>query len=144
MSTRLFAKRVRALDKETSLAMLARAKEMEAAGRKIIHLEIGEPDFETPQNVIQAGMQALQRGYTHYGPSPGLPQARQAIAKHISADRGVDVDADQVVITPGAKAIIFFSVLALVESGDEVIFPSPGFPNYEMTVELLGGKPVAL
>jgi aspartate/methionine/tyrosine aminotransferase len=138
----LFAKRIRALDKETSLEILARAKALEAEGREVIHLEIGEPDFETPENIKQAAIRAIGEGYTHYGPSAGLPQARDAIARFVSRDRGVEVERDQVVITPGAKSIIFFSMLALLEPGDEVIYPNPGFPNYEMTIDLLGAKGV--
>jgi aspartate/methionine/tyrosine aminotransferase len=138
----VFAKRISALDKETSLEILARAKALEAEGREIIHLEIGEPDFETPDNIKQAAIRALREGYTHYGPSAGLPEARDAVARYISGDRGVDVERDQVVITPGAKSVIFFTMLALVEPGDEVIYPNPGFPNYEMTIDLLGAKGV--
>ncbi len=139
-----FANRLRSLDKETSFEILARARALEAEGREIIHLEIGEPDFDTPQNIKRAAIQAIENGFTHYGPSPGLGEAREAIAEHISADRGVEVDPSQVVITPGGKSIIFFSMMALIEPGDEVIYPNPGFPNYEMTIELLGGKPVPI
>ena len=142
MPREFFAGRIAALEKETSLEVLARAKALEAQGRDVIHLEIGEPDFETPDNIKRAGIKALQDGYTHYGPSAGLPEAREAIARYISRDRGVDVARDQVLITPGAKSIIFFTMLGLVEPGDEVIYPNPGFPNYGMTIDLLGAKGV--
>jgi aspartate/methionine/tyrosine aminotransferase len=115
---------------------------LEAEGREIIHLEIGEPDFETPDNIKEAAIRALREGYTHYGPSVGLPEARDAIANFISRDRGVDVERAQVVITPGGKSIIFFTMLALIDPSDEVIYPDPGFPNYEMTIDLLGAKGV--
>lgn len=142
MSTDVFARRTDALDKETSFEILAKAKAMERKGRDIVHLEIGEPDFETPDNIKQAGMRAIQEGYTHYGPSAGLPEAREAIAAFISEDRGADVSSDQVIITPGGKPLIFYTMLALLEPGDEVAYPNPGFPNYEMSIELVGGKPV--
>ncbi|MEE9270708.1 MAG: pyridoxal phosphate-dependent aminotransferase [Candidatus Krumholzibacteria bacterium] len=142
MSGRAFAKRLRALDKETSFEILARARALEAQGHEIIHLEIGEPDFDTPRHIRAAAIKAIDDGFTHYGPSPGLPEAREAIAEHIRLDRGVNVSGEQVVVTPGGKSLIFFSLMALIEPGDEVIYPNPGFPNYEMTIELLGGKPV--
>lgn len=143
MTKRYFGKRMEALDKETSLEILARAKAMEADGREIIHLEIGEPDFETPDHIKQAGIKAVIDGYTHYGPAAGLPETREAIARFITDDRGVGVDREQVVVTPGGKPIIFFVMMALLEPGDEVIYPNPGFPNYEMTIEFLGAKAVA-
>jgi len=142
VSKELLSKRIDALDKETSLEILARAKALEAEGREIIHLEIGEPDFETPDNIKEAAIRAMREGYTHYGPSVGLPEARDAIANFISRDRGADVERAQVVITPGGKSIIFFTMLALIDPGDEVIYPNPGFPNYEMTIDLLGAKGV--
>lgn len=137
-----FAKRVEALEKETSLEVFARAKALEAQGKKVIHLEIGEPDFDTPAHIKDAGIAALRDGYTHYGPSAGLPEAREAIARYISRDRGVSVGADQVVILPGAKSVIFLTMLALIEEGDEVLYPNPGFPNYEMTIRMFGGRDV--
>jgi aspartate aminotransferase len=142
MTTEVFAKRTNALDKETSFEILAKARAMERDGREIVHLEIGEPDFETPENIKAAGMQAIKDGYTHYGPSAGLPDARETVAQHISRDRGVDVVPDQVVITPGGKPIIFYTMLALLEPGDEVVYPNPGFPNYEMSIDFVGAKPV--
>ncbi|MDP6462240.1 MAG: pyridoxal phosphate-dependent aminotransferase, partial [Gemmatimonadota bacterium] len=112
--------------------------------KEVIHLEIGEPDFDTPSNVIAAGVSAMQSGWTHYGPSAGLPEAREAIAETFSNDRGVPVDADRIVITPGAKPILFYSVLALVNPGDEVIYPDPGFPIYESVISFFGARPVPL
>jgi aspartate/methionine/tyrosine aminotransferase len=131
-----------ALEKETSLELYAKAKALEAQGKSVIHLEIGEPDFDTPVHIKDAGIGALRDGYTHYGPSAGLPEAREAIARYISRDRGVPVTADQVVVTPGAKSVIFYTMLALIEDGDEVLYPNPGFPNYEMTIRMLGGRDV--
>lgn len=139
-----YAKRLKSLDRETSFEILARARALEAEGHEIIHLEIGEPDFETPQHVKQAAQQAIDAGYTHYGPSAGLPSVREAIAQYVSRDRGVSVNPDQVVVTPGGKSLIFFVMMALIEPGDEVLFPDPGFPNYEMTIEFVGGKPVPI
>lgn len=146
VSNEFLASRLRALEKETSLEILARAKALEAEGREIIHLEIGEPDFDTAENIKQAAVKALRDGYTHYGPSVGLPEARDAVARYVSRDRGVDVTRDQVMIFPGAKIVILYTMLALLEPGDEVIYPNPGFPNYEMTIDLLGatGVPVPL
>ncbi|TLY31550.1 MAG: pyridoxal phosphate-dependent aminotransferase, partial [Ignavibacteria bacterium] len=138
------AERMRRLGTETAFEVLGRARALEAEGKKIIHLEIGEPDFDTPANIKQAAKQALDAGYTHYGPAAGLPEARAAIARHVASTRGIEVSPDQVVITPGAKPIMFFAVLACVDEGDEVIYPNPGFPIYESAVEFVGGKAVAL
>jgi aspartate aminotransferase len=126
------------------LEILARAKALEADGRRIIHLEIGEPDFQTPSHIRDAAVRALEAGYTHYGPSAGLPEARRAIAEHVSADRGVPVEPAQVVVTPGAKPAIFFTLAALVDPGDEVIYPNPGFPAYKETIDVLGGVGVPM
>jgi len=139
-----FAERMNHLGTETAFEVLARARALEAQGREIIHLEIGEPDFETPDNIKDAAMRALKDGFTHYGPSAGLPEARQAIAEYVSRTRGAAVDAAQVVITPGAKPIIFFTVLALVDPGDEVIYPNPGFPIYESMIDYVGAKRVPM
>ncbi len=136
------ARRMSGLGTETAFEVLARAKKLEAAGREIIHLEIGEPDFDTPANVVEAAIQALRNGWTHYGPSAGLPAAREAIAEFFAKDRGVPVGPDNVVITPGAKPILFYSVLALVNPGDEVIYPDPGFPIYESVISYFGAKAV--
>ncbi|UCH63079.1 MAG: pyridoxal phosphate-dependent aminotransferase [Fidelibacterota bacterium] len=132
------------LGTETAFEVLVRAKELEAQGRNVIHLEIGEPDFDTPVNIREAAKAALDEGYTHYGPSAGLPILRQAIAEEIASSRGVEVGPDNVVVTPGGKPIIFFSLLACVDSGDEVIYPNPGFPIYESVINWIGAKAVPL
>jgi len=132
------------LGTETAFEVFARAKALEAKGRDIVHLEIGEPDFDTPKNIVDAAMNAIGKGYTHYGPSAGLPEARAAIAEYVAKTRGVAVDPLQVVITPGAKPIIFFTVLALLDPGDEVIYPDPGFPIYESMAQYVGAKRVPL
>ena len=126
------------------LEILARAKAIEAGGRRMIHLEIGEPDFATPANIRQAAVRALERGYTHYGPSAGLPEARQTIAAFVGENRGVSVERDQVLVTPGAKPALFFTLCALVDPGDEVIYPNPGFPAYKETIDVLGGVGVPM
>jgi len=134
--------RMARLGTETAFEVLVKARALEAKGREIVHLEIGEPDFDTPENVINAGVNALRSGYTHYGPSAGLPELREAIAEEVSRTRRVPVSSDEVVVVPGGKPIIFFSILALVEEGDEVIYPNPGFPIYESMIRFLGAKPV--
>jgi aspartate/methionine/tyrosine aminotransferase len=136
----------RALIPETPsiLEILARARSLEAQGRQIIHLEIGEPDFETPPHIREAAVRALGAGYTHYGPSAGLPEVRRAIADYLSADRGVPIEPAQVVVTPGAKPALFFTLCALVDPGDEVIYPNPGFPAYKETIDVLGGVGVPM
>ena len=138
------AGRMDRLGTESAFEVLAKAKALEARGREIVHLEIGEPDFDTPANVVQAGVQALQQGYTHYGPSAGLPELRQAIADDVAKSRGIKVAADEVVVVPGGKPIIFFTMLALIEEGDEVIYPNPGFPIYESMINFLGAKAVPI
>jgi aspartate aminotransferase len=140
----MFAERMKRLGTETAFEVLARAKAMEAEGREVVHLEIGEPDFDTPRNIIDAATKALKNGYTHYGPSAGLPDARAVFAEFITRDRGVPVKPDNIVITPGAKPILFFSILALVDKGDEVIYPNPGFPIYESVINFVGAKPVPI
>ncbi len=132
------------LGTETAFEVLVRAKELEAQGKSVIHLEIGEPDFDTPINIGEAAKAALDEGYTHYGPSAGLPVLRQAIAEEITRTRGVEVAPDNVVVTPGGKPIIFFSLLACVDPGDEVIYPNPGFPIYESVINWMGAKAVPL
>ncbi|MBI3872270.1 MAG: pyridoxal phosphate-dependent aminotransferase [candidate division Zixibacteria bacterium] len=139
-----FAARMADLGTETAFEVLARARELEATGRQIVHLEIGEPDFPTPVHIVEAGIQALRDGYTHYGPSAGLPETRAAISRYVQQTRGIPVTPDWVVVTPGAKPIMFFAVLALVDSGDEVIYPDPGFPIYESVIRLAGGRPVPI
>ena len=138
------AKRMARLGTETAFEVLVKARALEAQGRDIVHLEIGEPDFDTPRNVIDSGCDALHKGFTHYGPSAGLPQLREAIAQYVSETRGVDVSPDEVVVVPGGKPIIFFVILALAEEGDEVIYPNPGFPIYESMINYVGAKPVPI
>lgn len=138
------AGRMNRLGTETAFEVLAKAKALEAQGRDIIHLEIGEPDFDTPSNIVEAGVQALRGGYTHYGPSPGLPELRQAIAAEVSRTRAIDVEAENVIVTSGAKPIMFYTMLALVDEGDEVLYPNPGFPIYESMIDFVGGSPVPI
>jgi aspartate/methionine/tyrosine aminotransferase len=138
------AKRLSRLGTETAFEVLVKAKALEAQGKEIIHLEIGEPDFPTPLTVIHAATQAMHQGYTHYCASSGLKELREAIATEISRTRGISVNADWVVITPGAKPIMFYLILALVEEGDEVIYPNPGFPIYESMINFAGGTPIPL
>jgi aspartate/methionine/tyrosine aminotransferase len=130
------------LGTETAFEVLARAKALEAQGRDIIHLEIGEPDFTTPANIIEAGVAALRRGETHYTPSAGILPLREAIAAEVSRTRGIPVSPDEVVVTPGGKPIMFFTILALAEPGTEVIYPNPGFPIYESMINFTGAKAV--
>ncbi len=138
------AERMNRLGTETAFEVLAKAKALEAQGREIIHLEIGEPDFDTPRHIREAAKKALDEGYTHYGPAAGMPQLREAIAKSIGETRGIQVNPEQVVVTPGAKPIMFFSILALVQEGDEVIYPNPGFPIYESVINFAGAKAVPI
>jgi aspartate/methionine/tyrosine aminotransferase len=132
------------LGSETAFEVLARAKALERAGRHIIHLEIGEPDFDTPGEIVEAAKKALADGYTHYVPAAGIPEVREAVAQHISRSRGIEVHPDEVVVTPGAKPIMFFPMLALLEAGDEVIYPDPGFPIYESMIRFTGATPVPI
>ncbi|MDB5077064.1 MAG: aminotransferase class [Chloroflexi bacterium] len=140
------AGRMTRLGTETAFEVLAKAQALEAQGRSVIHLEIGEPDFATPTAIVEAGVQALRNGYTHYTPSPGIMPLRRAIADEMRRSRGLDVAPEQVVVTPGAKPILFFVMLALVDEGDEVLCPDPGFPIYESMIRYAGGTvvPVAL
>lgn len=130
------------LGTETAFEVLARAKQLEAQGRSICHLEIGEPDFATPRHIVEAGRAALADGATKYGPAAGERTLRAAIAADAGGRRGVVIDPDTVVVTPGAKPILFFALLALVEEGDEILVPDPGFPIYASVVSMLGGRPV--
>ncbi len=132
------------LGTETAFEVLARARKLEAAGRKVIHLEIGEPDFDTPAVISEAGIQAIGDGATHYSPSPGIDPLRNAIAEHVSSTRLISVRPKQVVVTPGAKPIMFFALLALAQEGDEVIYPNPGFPIYESMINFVGAKAVPI
>ncbi len=140
----MYAARMSRLSSESAFFVLAKAKALEAEGREIIHLEIGEPDFNTPQNVQEAAIRAIRDGYTHYTPPAGIPAARKAIADYISRTRGVAFAPNEVVITPGAKPILFYAILALIEADDEVILPNPGFPTYESMVRFAGGRPVPI
>jgi aspartate/methionine/tyrosine aminotransferase len=144
MSEQLLAKSLQNLGTETAFEVLARAKALEAQGHDIVHLEIGEPDFDTPKNITEAAVKALHDGFTHYNPSAGMMETREAFAKYISKDRGVDVKPTQIVVTPGGKPIIFFTALALLDPGDEVVYPNPGFPIYESMIKYCRAKPVPI
>jgi aspartate aminotransferase len=138
------AGRMARLGTESAFEVLARAKALEAQGKKMIHLEIGEPDFDTPDNIREAAIKAIRDGWTHYGPSQGLPELRKTVAEVCGRDKGLTISPDEVVITPGGKPIMFFAILALVDDGDEVIYPNPGFPIYESVIEFVGGKAVPI
>jgi aspartate aminotransferase len=138
------AERMQRLGTETAFEVMVRARALEATGRDIVHLEIGEPDFDTPQNVIDAGVAALRSGWTHYGPAAGLPKLREAIARDAGRMRGIEISPDEVVVVPGGKPIIFFTVLALANEGDEVIYPNPGFPIYESMIKFAGARAVPI
>ena len=139
-----FADRMDRLGTESAFEVLAKAKGLEAQGKDIVHLEIGQPDFITPANISEAAFKAMKEGHTGYGPSAGLLEFREVIAEHISETRGVEIHPDEVTVTPGAKPIIFFTILALVNEGDEVIYPNPGFPIYESVIDFIDGKAVSL
>ena len=138
------ASRMSRLGTETAFEVLNRARALEKQGKEIIHLEIGEPDFDTPANVIEAAVDALHKGWTHYGPAAGLPDLRQAIAEYVSRTRNIRVASEEVVVVPGGKPIIFFAILALVDEGDEVIYPNPGFPIYESMINYVGGRAIPI
>lgn len=138
------AERMSRLGTETAFVVLAKAKKLESEGKEIIHLEIGEPDFDTPRNIIDSAIDALNKGWTHYGPSAGLPDLRETIAREVARTRGIKVEPSQVVVTPGGKPIMFFTILALVNEGEEVIYPNPGFPIYESIINFIGAKPVPI
>ena len=138
------AARMSRLGTETAFEVLVKAKALEAQGREIIHLEIGEPDFDTPVNIKYAAIKALTEGWTHYTPSAGIPELREAIAEEISRTRGIEVNPNQVVVTPGGKPIMFFAILALCEPGDEVVYPNPGFPIFESMINFTGATPVPI
>jgi aspartate/methionine/tyrosine aminotransferase len=138
------AKRMSRLGTETAFEVLAQAQKLESQGNKIIHLEIGEPDYDTPQNIIVAGQNALQNGFTSYNPSPGYMELRQAIATDISNSRNISVSPSNVIVTPGGKPIMFFIMLALIENGDEVLYPNPGFPIYESMIRFCGGTAIPM
>jgi aspartate/methionine/tyrosine aminotransferase len=136
------SQRMARLGTETAFEVLVRARALEAKGRDVIHLEIGEPDFDTPAHVSEAAVEALRAGATHYGPAAGMPELREAIAEDSTRRRGVRATPEMVVVTPGAKPIMFFVILALVDDGDEVLYPNPGFPIYESMIRYIGGNPV--
>ena len=136
-----FAQRMAGLGTETAFEVLAKARELERQGKSVVHLEIGEPDFDTPAHIKDAAVQALRDGYTHYTASAGLFEAREAIAQHVEATRKMPVHPDEVVVTPGSKPVMFFTILALVDPGDEVICPDPGYPIYESVARFVGRFP---
>ena len=138
------AKRMNLLGTETAFEVLAEVNKLKATGKDIISFAIGEPDFDTPSNIIKAGIKSLQEGYTHYGPSAGLLPFRESIARYVSRTRGIKVEPEEVVVTPGAKPMIFFSILACINEGDEVIYPNPGFPTYESVINFVGAKSIPL
>src|SRR5436190_18893508 len=140
----LLAGSLERLGTETAFETLARARALEAQGRRIIHLEIGEPDFPTAPHVVEAAAKALRDGHTHYCPAPGLPELREACADHLSRHRRLAIEPDRVLIAPGAKPFLFFGVLATCNPGDEVIYPNPGFPIYESVIRWAGATPVPL
>lgn len=135
------AERMNNLGTETAFEVLVKARALEAQGRDIVHLEVGEPDFDTPENIVNAAVDSLRHGATKYTPSAGIPELRSAIAKRVSESRGIAVNPDQVVVTPGAKPIMFFTILSLVDAGDEVVTPNPAFPIYESMIRFTGGIP---
>ncbi len=139
-----FADRISRLGTESAFEVLVKARALEAQGRDVVHLEIGEPDFDTPQHIIEAGKEALDQGFTHYGPTAGLPEFREAIAQYVAQTRGIAVKPEQVVVTPGAKPVMFYAVLALAQAGDEVIYPNPGFPIYESIIRFVDATPVPI
>ena len=140
----VYAERMKSLGTETAFEVLAKARALEKQGKDIVHLEIGEPDFDTPRNIKDAAIKALNEGYTHYVPSAGISELRQAIADYISKTRNLKVTPEEVVVTPGGKPIMFYTVLALVNPGDEVLYPNPGFPIYESLINFVGAKPVPI
>jgi len=130
------------LGTESAFEVLAKAKALEAAGREVVHLEIGEPDFDTPAHVVAAAQQALDKGHTHYVPAPGIPELRTAVADFLERTGRMQTAPDRVLITPGAKPIMFFTIMALCEEGDEVLYPDPGFPMYASITAFAGARPV--
>jgi aspartate/methionine/tyrosine aminotransferase len=141
---KFLAKSMKYLGTETAFEVLAKAKKLEAQGKDIIHLEIGEPDFDTPKNVINAGINALSSGHTHYTPASGIPELREAIATHVRSYKNVPATVEDIVVVPGGKPIMFFTILAMINPGDEVIYPNPGFPIYESVIKYSGGKAVPI
>ena len=144
MTSQRLAGRMNQLQIESAFEVLVRARALEKQGRSVIHLEIGEPDFPTPPHIIEAGKRAMDEGYTKYGPTAGLPELRESIARYISRTRGIAASPDGVCVVPGAKPIMFFTMLALLEPGDEAIYPDPGFPIYESMIRYIGATPVPI
>lgn len=140
----MFAERMNQLGTESAFEVFAQAKRLEAQGRSVIHLEIGQPDFKTASSICDAAYRAMQAGYTGYGPAAGLPELRSRLADYVSQSRQVSVQPEEVVVMPGAKPVIFLTLLALIEAGDEVIYPNPGFPIYESVINFVGGRAVPL
>src|ERR671934_2318822 len=138
------ATRMSRLGTESAFEVLARAKELERAGRDVIHLEIGEPDFDTPAHICDAASAAMRAGHTHYCPSAGLIELRETAAAYLGRTRGLPIRAEQVLVANGAKPFLFFGILATCNPGDEVIYPDPGFPIYESAIRWVGAVPVAL
>lgn len=138
------AERMNRIAVETAFEVLVRARALEATGRSVIHLEIGEPDFETPRHIVEAGKRALDEGWTHYGPTQGYPEFRTAIANHVNETRGIHAGPEHICVVPGGKPMMFFPMLALLDAGDEVVYPNPGFPIYESMIEFLGATPVPI
>jgi aspartate aminotransferase len=136
------ASRMSRIGTESAFEVLRRARALEAQGRNIIHLEIGEPDFPTPRHIVEAGKAALDQGFTHYGPTQGLPELRTAIASYVSRTREIEVSPDRVCVVPGGKPIMFFPMMAVLEEGDEAIYPNPGFPIYESMIRFCGATPI--
>ena len=141
---RPLARRLDRLGTETAFEVAAKARALEATGRSIVHLEIGEPDFDSPAAVVAEGIAALRRGETHYTGSAGIPELRGAIAMYLKRTRGLEIDPAQVIVTPGAKPIMFFALLALLEEGDEAIYPDPGFPIYSSMISFAGARGIPL
>lgn len=139
-----FASRVMDLGTEKAFEVLSKCRKLEADGKNIIHLQIGEPDFDTPKNIIDAGVRALQGGYTHYTPNTGLLEAKEAVVEYVKKYKNIDTNPEEIVIVPGGKPTMFFAILALVEPGDEVIYPNPGYPIYESLIRFAGGVPVPM
>ena len=141
-----FAERMNRLGTEGAFEVLARARKLESEGKRIVHLEIGEPDFATPDNIVEAAIGAMQNGYTHYTPASGIYEAREAVAQFVSKMLKTEVEPADVVLVPGSKNVLLFTLLACIEPGDEVILPDPGYPAYASQVNFIGGvpKPVTL
>ncbi len=139
-----YTERVSRLESEGAFVVLAKAKQMEAQGKSVIHLQIGEPDFDTPKNIADAAVKAIYDGQTHYAPSGGIPRAREVVAAYMSKTRNIKLDWENIIIMPGCKPLIFCAMIALINGGDEIIVPNPGYPTYRSVTKFLGGKPVPI